>query len=155
MNVHDYLIDHNGFNWQELLGPWCRLIPQAVTPWLMNRFGDLFMVYEDGSVNMLDIGGGTVERLADTRDDFQDKIDQGNNANEWLMIPLIDKLVESGMLLGPGQCYGYKQSPVLGGDYTVENTAVFTVAEHYSFHATLHEQIKDLPDGAQVMFVWT
>ncbi|MDA1053475.1 MAG: hypothetical protein O3C40_23750, partial [Planctomycetota bacterium] len=33
------------------------------------------------------------------------------------------------------------------GDYTVENAIVIPIHEHYSVNASIHEQIKDLPDG--------
>src|SRR5262245_29228232 len=123
MSVHDYLIDHTGFDWPQLLSSWARLLPEELTVWLMNRFGDLFLVFAEGTVHMLDVGGGTIEKVANSRADFRKRIDKNDNANQWLMIPLIDQLVEAGISLQPGQCYGYKVPPVLGGEYTVENTA--------------------------------
>lgn len=116
----------------------------------MNRFGDLFLVTDEGSVHLFDVGGGTVTEVARDRDEFQDLIDRGDNANQWLMIPLVDELVAAGVVLKPGYCYGYRQPPVLGGGYTVENTVVIPIAEHYSFHATVHEQVRDLPEGATI-----
>ncbi len=153
MTIHDYLVDHSDFDWSRLLSPWARLLPPEFVVWLMNRFGDLFLVFPDGTVHMLDVGAGTVEKVADSREDFRARIDEGDNANQWLMIPLIDRLAETGVRLRPGHCYGYKVPPVLGGAYTVENTAVLPVAEHYSFHADLHEQLKDVPDGSRVELV--
>jgi hypothetical protein len=152
-SVYDYLIDHSGFDWPQLLAGWARLLPAELTVWLMNRFGDLFLVYANGSVHLLDVGCGTVERVAESREDFRAKIDEGDTANQWLMIPLVDRLVGAGMIPGPGECYGYKLSPVLGGDYVVNNIAVLPVHEHYGFNAELHEQIKDLPNGAEVRLV--
>lgn len=119
----------------------------------MNRFGDLFLVFEDGSVQMLDVGGGTLEKVADSRDDFCQKIDEGDNANQWLMIPLIDRLVAAGKTLNKGQCYGYTISPILGGDYTVENSFVLPIAEQYGVNASIHQQLKDVPDGTLVEIV--
>jgi hypothetical protein len=152
-SVHDYLIDHAGFDWPQLLAGWARLLPSEFTVWLMNRFGDLFLVYPDGSVHLLDVGAGSVDRIADGRSDFLTRIDQDDNANQWLMIPLVDEAVAAGLRPGPGQCYGYKVPPVLGGEYTVENTSVLPIAEHYGFHAELHERIKDLPDGTEIQIV--
>jgi hypothetical protein len=117
----------------------------------MNRFGDLFLVFGDGSVHMLDIGAGALERIADGRDDFAAKLDEGNNANEWLMIPLVDKLVANGITLAAAQCYSYKHPPVLGGAYTVENTCVVPIAQHLGAHGSIHNQIKDVPDGSKVV----
>jgi hypothetical protein len=41
--------------------------------------------------------------------------------------------------------------PALGGQYTIENTAILSITEHYSVYASIHQQIKDLPDGTQVV----
>ena len=151
MNLHDYIIDHRQVDWSTVLRGWAWLLPPTLTVWIMNRFGDLFIVPGDGAVHMLDVGGGTFQKVAESRDDFANKLDEGDNANQWLMIPLIDRLVSSGLTLREGQCYSYKQPPVLGGGYTVENTCVLPIAEHYSAYGSIHEQIKDLPDGAHVV----
>src|SRR5262245_12666298 len=152
MRVHDYLIDHAAFNWPELLKEWTWLLPNEFTVWLMNRFGDLFIVLNDGSVQMLDIGGGSLTKVADSRDDFCTTIDMDDKANDWLMIPLVDRLVDAGMKLETGKCYHHKWPPIVGGEYTVENTAVIDIAEHLGFYGSIHEQLKDLPDGAKVRF---
>jgi T6SS immunity protein Tdi1, C-terminal len=155
MSLNDYIIDHRGLNWPSLFSEWTWLIPNKFTVWIMNRFGDLFVVFDDGSVHMLDIGRGTSERVADSRDDFGAKIDEDNNANDWLMISLVDKLVAAGITLREGQCYSYKQPPVLGGDYTIENTCVLPIAQHYGTYGSIHNQIKDFPDGSQVVIKLT
>ena len=49
MSVHDYLIDHIGFDWAHLLSGWERLLPTEFTVWLMNRFGDLFLILPSGA----------------------------------------------------------------------------------------------------------
>ena len=155
MNVPDYIIDHSNIDWPTVLADWLWLVPQELTVWIMNRYGDLFIALNDGTIHMLDVGGGTFEKVADSRDDFRRMIDEDDNANDWLMIPLVDQMVAAGVTLTEGNCYGYRIPPVLGGDYTVENSAVISIAEHYSFHATIHQQIKDVPDGAEVVIKWT
>lgn len=151
MSLHDYIIDHRGIDWPTLLRDWSWLLPPALTVWIMNRFGDLFIVLDDGTVHMLDVGGGTLKKVAESRNDFANKLDEGDNANQWLMIPLIDRLVARGVTLREGQCYSYRQPPVLGGDYAVDNTCVLPIPEHYSAYGSIHNQIKDLPDGTQVV----
>jgi len=153
MSIHDYLIDHGGFDSPQLLSAWAWLLPAGVSPWLMNRFGDVFLIYPDGTIHMLDVGGGTVEKVADNRDDFSAKLDQEDNANQWLMLSLVDRLIEAGVRLKPGRCYGYKLPPVLGGPYTVDNTAVLPIEEHLSSNGELHEQLRDVPDGGEVRLV--
>lgn len=150
ININDYLLDVTNIDWPSILVPWRFLVPAELTIWLVNQFGDIFAVLEDSSVHMLDVGGGTFKRVADCRDDFCSLIDMDDNANQWFMIPLIDKLVAAKKRLNAGYCYGYLQSPVLGGDYTVENTVVIPIEEHFGLNASIHTQIRDLPDGAPV-----
>jgi len=58
--------------------------------------------------------------------------------------------VQAGITLIEGKCYSYKQIPILGGDYTVENTCVLPIKEHFGVCGSIHHQIKELPDGAEV-----
>jgi hypothetical protein len=56
-------------------------------------------------------------------------------------------------VLNPGQCYGYKIPPFLGGESTVGNTVTIDLVENYSFLADLWQQTKELPDGTRVRLV--
>jgi hypothetical protein len=147
VNIHDYLIDQNRKNWPALLAGWKDALPAAFTLWLVNRFGDLFVVFDDESVHMLDVGLGVRRRLADNREHFATLLRLGNNANTWLMIPLVDACVSAGMVLGATQCYGYKVPPILGGTYNVGNIAPIELNVHYMSLADLYRQTKHLPDG--------
>jgi hypothetical protein len=151
MSVHDYLLDHDGFDWAGLLSGWSWLLPPEFTVWLVNRFGDLFLAPPDGTVHMLDVGAGTLTKLAQSRDDFLRKIDEGDDGDDWLMIPLVDRLTAAGIVTGCGECYSYRIPPVMGGGYTVENTAVLKIAEHYGAYGSIHGQLRDVPDGAKVV----
>lgn len=116
----------------------------------MNRFGDLFITLPDGSVHMLDVGIGALKRLAEDRGGFGRMLDEGDNANLWLMIPLVDSLAAAGVRLKGGQCYSFVVPPVLGGDYSPENTVVLPVHEHYRVYGSYHNQLRGVPDGEQV-----
>ena len=148
----DYIVDHQGVDWPDLLSSWAWLVPRVLTVWIMNRFGDLFLVFEDGSVHMLDVGRGSLQRVADSRDDFANRIDQGDNANDWLMIPLVDELRAAGVVPGPSECYSYVQLPALGGDYTRGNVRVVSIAHQYKAFGPIHKKLKDIPDGTIVKF---
>jgi hypothetical protein len=151
MPLTDYLIDHASFDWKSLLHQWSWLLPPRFTVWLMNRFGDLFIVLEDETVHMLDVGAGTLQKICDSRDTFAEMLDHADNANNWLMIPLIDQLVAREMTLGEGECYSYKLPPVLGGSYQIDNIFVLAIPKHYGAYGSIHSQLKDLPDGSQVV----
>jgi hypothetical protein len=69
------------------------------------------------------------------------------------MIPLVDRCVASGIIVGANQCYGYKIPPVLGGAYSVENVEPTDLSVHYSLLASIFQQTKHLPDGTPIKTV--
>jgi hypothetical protein len=155
MLLSDYIIDHHDYDWPTMLADWAWLLPAKLTVWIMNRYGDLFLVFDDETVHLFDVAAGTLTKIAENRDDSCNRIDDDDNANDWLMIPLVDQMTQAGKMLKPGQCYSLVISPMLGGEYSVANSIIVDVAKHYSFHASIHKQIKDLPEGTQVRLVVT
>ncbi len=150
MDIDHYLIDQAGFDWQVLLQGWAEILPATFTIWLVTRFGDVFLISEDRSVQHLDVGLGRLQQVAKTREQFADLMDVPENADDWLMIPLVDQCVESGIALAPGQCYGFKTSPLFGGEYRPENVYSIDLAKYYSYLADIFLQTKDLQDGTRV-----
>lgn len=57
MTLNDYLLEQDGVDWNESLQAWGWLLPERFTLWMANRFGDCFIVLDDGSVEMLDVSG--------------------------------------------------------------------------------------------------
>lgn len=150
MNVHDYLLSHENVDWSSVLEDWEWLLPQSFTVWLVNRFGDLIIVLDDGAIQLVDVGSGLMRPIADSRDDFAAKIDQEDHAEEWLLISLVNAAKLSGLSLGPNETYSYKTPPILGGDYTVANCEVCDLAVHYSILGQICRQTQKLPDGTKV-----
>ncbi len=154
MKLDDYILDTTKVRWPTALSTWRWLIPSSLTVWFTNRFGDLFVTLEDSSIHRLSMDGGTLDRLAASREEFERKVDEDQNYNDWLMIPLIDRLVAAGVILSPGQCYAFVQLPVLGGSYGIENVRPVGVEERIAFLGDVYRQIVDLPQGAKVKFEW-
>jgi hypothetical protein len=123
-----------------LLSGWAEILPPSFTVWLVNRFGDVLVVRDDGSVHLLDIGVGTFVQVAGSRKRFAELMNIPKNANNWLAIPLVDRCVAAGLVPGSNQCYGYKVPPLLGGAYAVENVALVDLAENYAVLAGIWKQ---------------
>ena len=47
MDAKDYLIDHSEIDWISILSSWHWFLPTKFTVWLMNRFGDLFLILDE------------------------------------------------------------------------------------------------------------
>ncbi len=153
MNIHDYLLAQEGNDWPTLLAGWGRELPSEFTLWMVNRLGDLIIVLPDGAVAFFDISSATLEVLAGSKDHFADLLAQDDNANQWLAIPLVDRLVAAGVTLKQGQCYGFKIPPILGGNYDDSNFEPTSIAVHYRLLADIHRQTRDLPDGTKIQVV--
>jgi hypothetical protein len=153
MSIHDYLIEQAGKDWSSWLSGWVPPLPSAFTIWLVNSFGDIFIVMEDGSVHMLDVGSCTLVKLAEDREHFTNLLDDMDNANDWLLIPLVDRCIEAGVTLGANQCYAFKIPPLLGGKYDFDNVYRTDLSVHYGFLADLHKGTQDLPDGTPIRLV--
>jgi hypothetical protein len=149
-SIQDYLIDPAGIDWDAALAAWAWLLPEEFKLWFVNRFADLFLILPKGPILMLDVGIGTLTELAHSREDFLGKIDHDNNGSNWLLMPLVDRLAADGVRLEPGKCYGYKLPPVLGGEYAVENVAVLPIADYLGAYGSIHEELRNVPDGGQV-----
>ncbi|MBN8446839.1 MAG: DUF1851 domain-containing protein [Gammaproteobacteria bacterium] len=153
MDISDYLIEQQGKDWAKLLSDWAWLLPNDLTVWMVNRFGDIVLVLDDGTVHFLDVGAGTLKQIAETREDFCVKVDADDNAGIWFLISLVDECAEAGMSLSVDQCYTFKLAPVFGGQYSIENIEVGDLEVNYSLLGQTHDQIKDLPDGSTVNIV--
>lgn len=53
MDIDDYLIDQVGKDWTALLRDWMPPLPSSFTLWLVNRFGDAFVVANGSADNWL------------------------------------------------------------------------------------------------------
>lgn len=133
-----------------LLANWRWFIGNDSRALFATASGDVFLIESVGRILWLNTGDGTVTPAADSLAHFQSLLESAENRENWFFEPAIDRLRESGRLLAPGQCYGFVTLPVLGGDWEGENRFPISLKEHLDLTGHIHEQIKDLPDGAEV-----
>jgi hypothetical protein len=155
MNVSDYLIDQEGHHWGELLTPWSHLTPTSYTIWFVNRFGDLIIISDDGSVHYLEVATEMIEKIADDLEHFYKLLEEPDNYNDWFMVPLVDELVAQGVELKEKECYFFEIAPTLGGNYQANNVKTSELEQAYSFYASIHEKTRDFPDGTKVIINFT
>jgi hypothetical protein len=130
------------------LSAWEPLAPAGVTPFATNLFGDAFFLDPAGAVHMLSRAGASCEQVSPSIDEFRQRLAEDEDG--WQLRPLADRCAAAGKVLGEGQCYAFVTPPFLGGEYDVENVRVGSWREWFALTADLYNQIKDLPDGAQV-----
>jgi hypothetical protein len=134
----------------KLTKEWTWLVGTEKKVLLVSAIGDMFIADKAGKIYWLDIGSGDLNLIAETIQEFKDKLRNIEQVNEWFMIDLTTELKNSDKKLNGGQVYSYKKLPIIGGDYTVGNFAPLDIEEHFGYTGHLHRQIKDLPDGTSV-----
>jgi len=134
-----------------LMKAWSWLLEDQLSPFLFAASGDVFFEAEDRSIHWLDTGQGALTRIAESEAEFLQEV-RNDQGREWLLSPVIDRLLEAGKPLGKDQCYRFTLLPILGGKYTVDNMSPASAGAWYRFTGDVHSQIRDLPDGTHVEF---
>lgn len=147
---NDLQVDFDHIDPNQLTTSWSWLIGTDKEPILISSIGDLFLADQNGVCFWLNVGEGTFEKVADSIDQFKVKLKDDEQVAEWFLIGLVEELKESGLELTDKHLYGYKQLPVLGGEYQPENFELTDIEIHFEFSGQIHKQIKDLPDGTKV-----
>jgi hypothetical protein len=88
--------------------------------------------------------------VAGSRSELDQLLQDPEFESDWCMDRLVQEAIQ---LLGPletGRKYCFKIPGVLGGKYGGENLSTISLVELISASGSIAEQIKDLPDGAQI-----
>lgn len=134
----------------DLLSEWRWLLDDSFQLILISALGDMFLTDEAGHVHWLDAGTGKLTEIADSLDEFQQLRQQPENVAEWFMPQLIGDIMQTGVRLTPGQCFGYKLPPTVGGQMVPSNFEPTNLSVHFSILGQLNRQVKDLPEGTPI-----
>lgn len=150
MDRDELTVPAEGVDFDDLLRDWRWLVPEEFHPFLISALGDLFLKGEDGRVYWLNSGTGEFAEVAEDAESFVRLLNEPENLAEWFVPNLVGDLIASGKALGPGQCFGYKTPPALGGEIDPENFEPTDLSVHFSILGQLHRQLKDLPPGTPI-----
>ncbi|GAA0916721.1 DUF1851 domain-containing protein [Luteibacter anthropi] len=129
---------------------WRWRIGDAFTPLLFTALGDMFYEADEGGVYWLNTGTAEVEQVADDVEQFNALLRE-EVAEEWLLPPLVEALIEAGKPCAEGECYTYVTLPIFAeGEYSVENLNPVSALEHFELTGSILQQLQDVPDGTKV-----
>lgn len=97
---------------------------------------------------MLEVSAGEIAKIAGSEAAFRERC--VDDADGWLLRPLVDRCRAAGLILGPSQCYAFTTLPLFGGEYTVDNIWMCSCRDWLAFTAKIYSETKDLPDGSTV-----
>ena len=113
----------------------------------VDAFGDVFGIGRDGVVHH-SIIGGTTEKIAQNLDGWANAIlDDYDYLTGW---SLAAEWQKQNRPLVPFERLMIYPPPALGGEFAIDRMSAVPLAEWLDFAGTLYQQIKDLPDGAQI-----
>lgn len=119
-------------------------------------FGDWFVQSSDGKVHMIDATAAEFRRVADNVDEFRSLLGSIETRDEYFFASFIKYLVmEEKLVLQPNEIYAFKHPLFLGGKVEPANVQVIDFIVANSFHSQLFEQVKDIPDGAEIQIKMT
>jgi hypothetical protein len=131
------------------LASWRWIGLDDLDPWFSTAFGDVFLIGDDG-VYWLDICAGELTRPFASAEDAKRALGTDDGLDEYLLAGLAFAAEEAGLVAEGNDILDFKVPPVLGGEFEVANLAVTDFEVAVNLAGQLHEQIKDLPDGAEV-----
>jgi len=134
---------------QALAEAWAWLLKDPFRPVLFSTLGDMFFSRDDGAVWWLNTGTAEVTRVADSIEDFQEKL-AGDVVNDWFLPHLVGDLHAAGKIPEEGECYSYVTLPIFKeGRYEVDNLNPVPAAEHFVVTGGIHREIAALPEGSR------
>jgi uncharacterized protein YbdZ (MbtH family) len=131
-----------------LLEDWRWKVGNEAKVFRVTVFGDLFTQGPEGQVYWLDTGSGQYIEVAKSVEQWAEEAN--THGEEWFHWDALRKLRSSGVKLGEGQVYSWRQDPMLGGAESVDNVDVVSLEVHVSHAGRTAKAIKDLPPGTKI-----
>jgi len=148
----DLTVGFDHLDRNKLIEDWVWLVGETALPILITSVGDLFLQEVSGEVYWLITGSAEYSMVAESMEEFKEKLNNNELVNEWFLVNLVSDLKESGLILKSGSLYGFKQLPVLGGAYAIQNFELTDIEVYFAVSGQMNFNIKDMPDGTQVKF---
>ena len=149
---NDLTVSFKHLDRSKLVEDWQWLIGETALPILITSIGDMFLQETDGTIHWLMAGSAEYEQVAESYEEFQEKLKEDDLVDTWFVIPLVADLKENNIALEAGKLYGFKKLPILGGEYHIDNFELTDIEVHFALTGQMNFKIKDLPDGTPVNF---
>jgi hypothetical protein len=143
MRREDCYINVTGIDTSALLQDWRWLIgPDDLVLFQATGIGDLFLKNASGHVFFLDAKEGEFTQIASSEQDLLEKLKARENRERWLRPTFIQLAGFGRPPLKPGQCWGWKIPPFLGGKIATENAEPSDLLAYHSILGQLYRQAR-------------
>jgi hypothetical protein len=121
----------------------------AKVPLFTSPFGDVFFRAEDGFW-WLDTLEGSLARAWPDAAALKAELATPDGQDRYLLAGLAFGAESRGLVPGPGQVYGFKIAPRLGGALDVGNVETIDFVVSLFIAGQIHEQVRNLPPGTRI-----
>ena len=118
-------------------------------PVLSTLFGDV--IFQDRlGFWFLDTVEGTLTQPWADRSELQASLATEDGQDQFLLAGLAIGAHQSGLVLSEEDVYSFTVPPILGGQFEVSNIEATSFVVSTNIAGQIHNQLKDLPEGAQI-----
>jgi len=140
-----------GIDGTALLLTWRWLVPESLEPIILTAMGDLFLLDPaSGEIHWLDVASGELTVVASSGGELEELMREEGVAQNWFMPEAVTAMRKAGSVLGEHEVYSLEHPAILGGEFKLSNITPTNVYVHFNLHGQIHEQVKDLPEGAEI-----
>ncbi len=125
------------------------LVPRRIVD--QNAFGNLIVEDDEGRYWRICPEELECDIIASSAGELEDLRASDDFAEDWKMEELVTAAAAELGAPGEGRCYCLKVPGVLGGEYDGDNVGTIELGELLESAGNLAAQIKDLPDGANIV----
>jgi len=151
MTLDDYIILPNTEIADQILLDWHWLIGENKKIIFLTKAGDLLLEDYNENLYFLDVGQGITRPLEIKLSDLNYNEFNSKLLDEILLPELVEKLESKYGPLEKTKIFSYTKTPILGGEYDDNNMFPLDILEHYGLLSLIHQKIKDLPDGTEII----
>ena len=145
--VIELTIPLDGLDLNNLLREWQWILPETFKPIQLTKFGDWFFTDSAGQVFLLDLVEGNLVQVAESIAEYNTLKDNRDKKSEWFLDGFVFRCDKEALHLRPGECYGWRIHPVIGGKFEFENIQIFSLEVYQSLMGQLLCQWKKLKPG--------
>lgn len=151
LTLDDLTVSISHLDRTALLRDWRWLIGPKKLPVLVSALGNAFVLEpDDGTVHVLDVGPGVLTQVASSTDEFRKRLRDKDFVIEHFAPIIVVRMRERGLALQPGQLYGFRKAPALGGEYSADNLEPTDIDVHFALTGQVQERARNLPAGEPV-----
>ncbi|MEP7247591.1 MAG: T6SS immunity protein Tdi1 domain-containing protein [Gammaproteobacteria bacterium] len=143
LTLDDLTVSISHLDRASLLADWLWLTGATKQPVLVTALGNAFLLdSEDGSIHLLDVGPGTLQRVAASREEFRKLLRDKDFVVEHFVPVVLLKVRGAGHMLRAGQLYSFKTPPQHGGEYSADNLEPTDIEFHFSLLGKIHDRLR-------------